>query len=350
MNSNAIVLIPAYQPDERLLEMVSGLLNARYREVVVVDDGSAATCRPIFENLALMPHCHVVKHAINLGKGRALKSGYNFILSHFGDIQTVITADCDGQHALSDINALSAILNGKQNTVALGVRKFEKDVPLKSSFGNFAIRAIFFLSTGQWISDTQTGLRGFTIDTLPLMMAPKGERYEYEMNVLLMLKQKGIELIEHPIQTIYIDNNAGSHFNPLIDSLRILAVIFTFIGASTVAAVFDVGIFLWLAYGFAFNPEYSFIAARIVSASLNFVLNRKLVFKAKGDPRGAIFRYACLVVFILVCSSLLIKLLTSLGWSPLAAKLVSDGALFLINFYIQRTFVFRPKRRPTISA
>jgi len=72
------------------------------------------------------------------------------------------------------------------------------------------------------LKDTQTGLRGIPIDELPWMLCLKGERYEYEMNMLIQAVKRKINIMEVNIQTIYLNNNSGSYYNTISDSLRIL--------------------------------------------------------------------------------------------------------------------------------
>ena len=181
-----VILIPAYKPDEGMLALLNALIaQKRYAGIVVVDDGSGSDYRPIFEAAEQMEGVVVVRHAVNQGKGRALKTGFNAIMNQWPEA-AVITADADGQHTPRDIARLADELDASDGkTIVLGKRGFGKGTPAKSLMGNTITRHVFALSTGKMIYDTQTGLRGIPASLLPEMMHIPGERYEYEMNMLL---------------------------------------------------------------------------------------------------------------------------------------------------------------------
>ena len=190
-----VVLIPAYKPEERLIKLSEKLLSEDFLEIVVVDDGSGEDFAPIFLKLKEMG-VTVLAHAINLGKGSALKTGFNFVATERPDAAGVVTADADGQHLVKDIKRVGEALLAQESTIVLGSRKFAGKVPLKSRFGNTITKAVFNLVSGEKIRDTQTGLRGFPASSLKDMLALKGSRYEYEMNVLLEASKFGLKLSE----------------------------------------------------------------------------------------------------------------------------------------------------------
>jgi glycosyltransferase involved in cell wall biosynthesis len=195
------VLIPAWQPDLALPALVAKLVERGFPAVIVVDDGSQS-CDPIFAALHAFDSVQVSRHAVNLGKGRALKTGFNHILVHLPLVQGVVTADADGQHTVDGIVDVALALNASRGRFVLGCRTFSTDVPLRSRFGNVLTRRIFSFVTGTKISDTQTGLRGFPRDLLPELLLLDGEKYEYEMTVLAHLCRNGKKPVEVPIETI----------------------------------------------------------------------------------------------------------------------------------------------------
>lgn len=212
--SGPVILIPAYNPDATLPGFVREL-SAAFREIVVVDDGSTEGCGYFLE-LEKIPRCKVLHHAVNRGKGAALKTGLGFI----GE-KDVITADADGQHTVQDIKKLAVRLRSHPDGLVLGVRSFKGNVPLRSRFGNFWTRIFFFLLTGIRIKDTQTGLRAIPAALVRRAMSIEGDRYEYEMAVLTDARNHPAKPSQVSIETIYRDNNAGSHFNPMKDTVRI---------------------------------------------------------------------------------------------------------------------------------
>lgn len=227
--TTTIVLIPAYQPGEALIESTNRLLNDGYT-VVVVDDGSGVDYRSVFKRLA--HSIHLVSHDTNRGKGAALKTGYRYIRDHFDDF-IIATADADGQHDASDIQKVAKAYKQHPGSLLLGSRTFEDgQVPLRSRFGNILTRKIFSLITKIRITDTQTGLRVFDASLIDFMIGVSGERFEYEMNVLLACSRAHVPIVELPIKTIYENGNNSSHFNPIKDSLTIYGQILKFSSAS----------------------------------------------------------------------------------------------------------------------
>ena len=337
------VLIPAWQPELRLMELVRGLVAAGFGWVVVVDDGSRAACAPLFAELAALERVVVLRHAVNLGKGRALKTGFNYVLNLAageGRLTGVVTADADGQHTPEDIVRVGEALLGAGERAVLGVRSFAGEVPLRSRVGNLLTRRVFAFLTGTKITDTQTGLRGLPLGTLPALLALDGERYEYEMTMLAHLCRGGPRPLEVPIATVYLDNNRGSHFDPVWDSMRIWFVLLRFYASSLLAAGLDLLLFtvcFWLTGAVLL----SVVVGRL-SSLVNFWVNRRFVFHNQGPVPGPLWRYYVLAVLVGAASyGLILTLHTYAGWPVLASKVCVDVLLSLVSFSAQRTFVFR---------
>ena len=91
-------------------------------------------------------------------------------------------------------------------------------MPLRSNFGNHVTRFVFYVTTGCKLHDTQTGLRAFQDTLIPKLLMIPGERYEYEMNVLMYFAKSKEKIIEEWIETVYLEKNESSHFNPIKDS------------------------------------------------------------------------------------------------------------------------------------
>ena len=336
-----VVLIPAYKPDMRLVSLVDELLAAEL-PVLVVDDGSQPEQKPVFDALAERG-IEVLRHAVNQGKGRAMKTGFNYLLLNHPELKGVVTADCDGQHTTRDILSVVNALREHPNDMIIGARKFTGKVPMKSLLGNKITCGIFWFATGIRITDTQTGLRGFPMNTLERMMRLPGERYELEMNMLLALKDLNIHHTEVPIETIYIDNNSGSHFNPLRDGLRIFKQIITYMCSSLASWAVDYGVYiLLLLLPLGLAEATCHVIARICSSLLNFKINQKAVFRVKSGKREFIM-YIAMVVIALGIGTPLLALLTNIGWNALIAKICVDLLLFFFNYLVQREVIF-PRR------
>ena len=335
------VLIPAYQPDARLPRLILELHRADpSSKIVVVDDGSGQKFSDIFEASATAG-AHVISYENNRGKGYALREGFTWIRDVAGDSpECVVTADADGQHTLNDIFRVGRTCTDTGKSV-LGVREFVGHVPARSRIGNTATSALFWLATGWKLKDTQTGLRAFPVALLPALLEVQGDRYEYELRVLLHLAKFRHPVTQIPIETIYEAGNPTSHFRPLQDSARIWAPLLKFAASSSVATVIDYVLVLVLnaLTGALFFPV---IAARLVSASVNFAMNRR-VFEATGVPlRRSALRYAALAVAVVAGSYTMLAVLTGIGIPLWIAKIIADTTMYLVSYSAQSRYVFAP--------
>jgi glycosyltransferase involved in cell wall biosynthesis len=218
------VIIPTYNPDNKLVKLVEGLTEAGFGRIVVVNDGSKSQCQKYFDKVRKLG-VYVINHKVNKGKGRALKTAFQYCINDDKCIG-VITVDGDGQHLVKDIYACAqAMLN--EDRVIIGTRDFDShEVPFRSRFGNSLTRFVFRVLCGIRISDTQTGLRAIPKRYLRRLASYQGERYEYETNMLLMMKKDNIKWSEVMISTVYLQDNESSHFNPIKDSWKIYKIIF----------------------------------------------------------------------------------------------------------------------------
>lgn len=335
------VLIPAYQPDARLPRLILELHRADpSTKIVVVDDGSGQKFSDIFEASATAG-AHVISYENNRGKGYALREGFTWIRDVASDSpECVVTADADGQHTLNDIFRVGRTCTDTGKSV-LGVREFVGHVPARSRIGNTATSALFWLATGWKLKDTQTGLRAFPVALLPALLEVQGDRYEYELRVLLHLAKFRHPVTQIPIETIYEAGNPTSHFRPLQDSARIWAPLLKFAASSGVATIIDYVLVLVLnaLTGALFFPV---IAARLVSASVNFAMNRR-VFEATGVPlRRSALRYAALAVAVIAGSYTILAVLTGIGMPLWIAKIIADTTMYLVSYSAQSRYVFAP--------
>lgn len=344
METTTAVLIPAYKPNERMLQLIEALKEAGFARMIVVDDGGGAAYAHIFERAAQLG-AEVLTHPVNRGKGAALKTGLSHILE--GEPCPVVTVDADGQHAPEDVRRVADKLKEASDALILGVRD-KSQMPLRSKFGNTMTCWTLGLISGLWIEDTQTGLRGLPQNSLRDMVSLSGDRYEYEMSMLLHARKSGMPVEQVVIKTIYIDNNVGSSFNVLRDSVLIYATLLrrliAFLGSSSLAAVIDLAVFTLL---HVIYPRYlivAVVAARAVSATVNYFVNRDLVFKARRDAKSAV-KYFALACVMMILSYLIIRLLTFLRIPTVPAKIIGDAMLLAFNYQVQRHIVFRNKKK-----
>lgn len=350
-----MAIVPSLNPDDALVEVVSSLISSGISNVIVVDDGSDEEHQKPFQ-IAKEAGCIVLKHEVNKGKGKALRTAFSYVVTNRTDIKAVITVDGDNQHTMHDIKSCIEKYRECPEYIVLGCRDFSApDVPPRSKFGNNLTRAVFRFACGLNISDTQTGLRCIPTQYLQGMLEIAGDRYEYETNMLLYMKEKAIPFCEVCIHTIYIDENSSSHFSPIRDSIRIYKVIFKFLMSSAWAAVVDLVLFAVLCHFLKGHFEKSVyilistIGARLVSSLCNFLINHKVVFKSDGQLRSSVGRYYILCVVQMMVSYSLVYLSSALfrigGGLLVAWKAVIDVILFFISFRIQKLWVFKNERK-----
>ena len=351
---HAAILIPSLEPDERLPAYIRKLAESGFGHIIVVDDGSSEAYQPVFSEVESIEHAEVLHHDVNHGKGVALKTGYRYILDNLPDTEAVITADADGQHTVADCIRLAEEVQKGEKALYLGSRDFSlPDIPPKSRSGNRITSVVFKLLYGQYLPDTQTGLRAFRKEELPFMIGVEGERFEYEMKVLIACSRAGIKMVPIKIETIYENENAGTHFHPIRDSFRIYRVILgsflKFMGSSLACVVLDQGIFNLLNLAVFVNGDKKSasvillctVAARAISATVNFLLNRNVVFGSRGNAGKAFIRYVALAVMIMLLSAGGTWLLGLTGMSSTAAKLIADTLLYFVSYRLQQQWVFK---------
>jgi len=349
---NCIVVIPALDPGPELPEYVSSLLALGARSVVVVDDGSAR--QAAFQALEGMEGCVLLRHAENRGKGRALKTAFAHILQNSAwEGAAVVTADADGQHSAQDVCAVGRAALEETDRLVLGVRDLTlPQVPARSKLGNRATSLAFHLLYGAQLEDTQTGLRGIPWGLLAWCGEIRGERFEYEMNMLIRAAREHKGLRQVVIQVIYYNNNEGSHLRTVRDAWRVFVVLISGLGWYTVSAAASAAadvLAFWLCSAVIFRPLsdlacywWSTLSARALSSSLNYTLNRRYVFGTR-PRRRTLARYYCLWACQLLCSYLLLLLLERLlpGIYPTVNKALGDIILAVCSYQIQMHWVFR---------
>lgn len=344
------IIIPSYEPDEKLIGLLKQLKEAGFKNIVVVDDGSGAEYMHFFEEAERIYGCSVLHHAVNQGKGRALKTAFNYCLGHFGGLPGAVTADSDGQHSPECILLCAEALLAHPGSLILGCRCFEgEDVPARSEFGNKCTRVVMKYLTGIMVSDTQTGLRGISSLFMKQLLKVKGERFEFETNMLLETKTKKIPIVEVPIRTIYLEENKTSHFNPVRDSVKIYLIFGKFLFSSLSSSVVDLALFTLFCFllrdrrwGSITYVMAATAFARILSALYNYLLNLKVVFQSESPVKSSLPRYVLLAVVQMSLSAVIVGYLcTVFKGAEVLVKIPVDVLLFFLSFLIQREFVYR---------
>ena len=351
------VIIPAYHPDERLVKLTAEVLSLGYG-VVVIDDGSGPDYASVFE--ALDNRVVLLRHEKNRGKGAGIKTGLSYVQEEnrkssdeFEQIRFVCIMDADGQHLPADMERVMTTAEEHPHGLTLGVREVNKKMPFRSRLGNALTRNIFHLLTSSKVSDTQTGLRAFSVDLIPAMLQVEGNRYEYEMGVLAYVARNHLGFTEVPIATLYEDRqNSTSHFRIIRDSLLIYKGLFIFAGSSFFSFLVDYVLFLSLVFILRNHSDTEVvpvdvianILARFVSGTVNYLLNCRVVFRRKPSFKTA-GEYALLAVTMLAANTGVLYLwkLTPLPIS--VCKLFTEICMFLANYLVQKKWIFKKKKK-----
>ena len=359
--SKISVVLPSLDPDEKLIAVVDGLLEHGFTDIILVNDGSKQENLHYFLDLAAQhPEINLLHHEVNKGKGAALKNAFRWFLENRPDSLGVVTVDGDNQHHPEDTRACCENLLSTGH-VTLGCRDFTlSHVPPRSRFGNQTTSAIFKIFVGMTLSDTQTGLRAIPRSVLKQFCEVSGDRFEYETNMLLAMKQQGIPFDEVKIRTVYIEENKSSHFHPIRDSWRIYKLIlkhfFRYTASSIVSALVDNGLFALLSAllnGILSGAALTAVCtagARVVSSLLNFFMNQKLVFRTNTDTKKAMLRYYLLAVPQMAAQMLLtqgVYVLFGIGDDQTLVRTLIYAlvmtVLYIASFMIQQRWVFAAK-------
>jgi len=360
--SNVCVVLPSLDPDTKLLTVIDGLLEYGFTDIILVNDGSKTENLHYFDTAAAHPEVTLLHHAVNRGKGAALKTAFDYVLKNRPEAAGVVTVDGDNQHHPEDTRACAMHML-QSGRLTLGVRNFSlPQVPARSRSGNRITSFVFKIFVGMTISDTQTGLRAIPMADLRLLTTIAGDRFEYETNMLLAMKEHSIPFDEVSIRTVYIEENKSSHFRAVRDSWRIykliLAHFFKFTASSLISSVVDVALYttftpLFLEYlrSNELTTIVSTICARIISSILNFWMNKRLVFHSRTNTGAAMGKYFALAVPQMLAQGLLTQALYTLlgiSYSPLLQGLIYClvmVVLFAASFMIQQRWVFADQKK-----
>ncbi len=325
------VLIPALKPSGQLLGVVSALTaDPRVRQIILVNDGSPPAHDAIFAEASANPKVVFLKHAENLGKGAALRTGMNHFLCHT-TTGVLVTADADGQHLPEDILAVGQRALDAPGVLVMGSRAFSGDVPFRSQFGNTLTRWVFRMVSGHKLTDTQTGLRAIPRTLMQELLHFRNNGYDFEMEMLVAASHRRVPIQQVRIATVYIENNRDSHFNPLLDSLRIYMVFVRHLLRTAQAQVVDFVVFLGvLLSGGGLLPA-------AISGRASACAWLLAGWKVRLRPASVVTRQTLWLLVTGVLSYYAVCFLVfNWAWRILPAKLLVEAALFLGTMGVRR--------------
>ncbi len=342
---NSVILIPAYEPDEKLINLINEISGLPFYNIIIVNDGSSKKCACIFDEIRDKFDCIIINHSENKGKGIALKTGMREILKMDNKVIGCITVDADGQHLPKDILKIGEVFENNNHSLIVGCRDFQSEkVPIKNKIGNLITRDIFKFATGKYISDTQTGLRAIPREAMDGFCELLGDRYELEMNMLMDAAKKDMDIKEVPIDTVYIDDNRSSHFNKLTDSFKIYREILKFCFSFLFCSMLDLILYITL---FVFFSQFTilpriFIAvllARVISKTFYFVMDKNDYLFDKGIIDIEFLKYAFAVFSQIIMSFFILYGLYLLGVKQvLLSKILAEFIIFIV-LYLFKNFI-----------
>jgi len=338
-------VIPAYNPDENLINVVNEILTKSNNKIFIIDDGSRDESENIFQVFCdeeKYNNVILLKHAVNLGKGAALKTVFNYILVNYSYIKGVVTLDSDGQHSIDDCLKILRRLEENNDAFVLGHRTFSKDIPLKSYVGNNISKFIYKIILGRDFKDTQTGLRALGREFMKECLKIKSNRFEFETEQLALAVNRRIDIMEVPIQTIYIENNKASSFRPLVDSFKIYFVLFRYGLSSIITAVVDFIVFV-ISLSFGANVFVANMLARTVSIGVQFILLDRYVFYSKAKIINFVLFASYVYIMGILSAMTQIGIINHFETSILVTKILVEGILFFVNFAVLRLYIFTKK-------
>jgi glycosyltransferase involved in cell wall biosynthesis len=208
-----IALIPAYNEERFIADVVRDAL--KYLPVVVIDDGSSDRTAAVAEEAG----AEVIRHKVNSGKGVALNTGFDLAVQRGAD--AAITLDADGQHDPDELPLFVEAFRAGRGDLIIGQRRFDQ-MPPRNQFGNRVGTFLLTRAMGQPVPDNQSGYRLHSRDIMRTCR-PTSARFEAEVEILLRAQMAGFKIAWVPIKTIY--NDKVSHFHPVRDSARFLAMV-----------------------------------------------------------------------------------------------------------------------------
>ncbi len=355
---NVAIIIPVLNPDEKTTKFIDKLLEEDFKNIIVIDDGSNQESQKYFDEIRNHPECTVLVHEVNRGKGAALKTAFSYLAKNRPDIEAAVTADGDGQHDTKSIKNCLEKFEENKEAVIFGGREFsdKETIPWQSRYGNKISSVVYNFSCGIKLKDTQTGLRVIPSSCFERFSELKGDRYEYETQMIMDIAANNIPYYEVPIATIYINDNESSHFNYVKDSVKIYLVVLKnlvkFLCNSLVSWLIDEGFYYLFLTVLAGSHEkrtlLAILFARILSSIVNYALNRKTVFKSHESVWKTVLKYYALAACMLAISmglvdTFAVKILKVDGFLSVIVKCVVDIVLFALSYTVQRKWVFKKK-------
>ena len=361
MESNAVIVIPALNPPSSFVSYAEALRMEGFSRIVVVNDGSRTDKLPVFFKLKRLG-VTVVDHPHNRGQGAALRTGFQYYLDHFqGQSDGVITLNADRQIPPSDVVRIASSLHNEQAmgsfALVVGTRNLEgKNVTDYDYNMGGVMKLLYHMLMGVRLNDPLSGVFGIPDLRVRQCLEIGSDGYAYATSMTMSFEKIGF--LQVPVSYANYEEGVEPAFRKIPDTIRILYTIFkkfiVYSITSVGASILDVIMFgIFHSITFRGNPMaiiYSTICARVISASVNYLLTKHFVFHFKSDSAqettksaGAFF---VLTAMQCICSALIVSAMKMLlGGSAVGIKVIVDTTLFFVSYKIQHKYIFKDDRQ-----
>lgn len=355
------IIIPSYNPDVKLSMLVDELIMSGFSDIIIVDDGSDFGIKNVesaFDYVKKKAECTVLHHPTNLGKGMALKTGFKFCVHNRAKDTLIVTTDDDGHYSVSSMKACVELYEEKfmdESPVLIASRDFKAGTysTKRRVFNKIAGMAMTYLC-GVDVSDVQTGLRLIPAKYLRKLLDIEGERFDYEVNMLVELKYNNIKTVENIIPMERETILKYADYNPIWDICRLIAVMLKYAVSSLAATALDVVVFYLIILMMddtlldidkSAGMLLATFVARVISSTFNCIVNKRTVFKSDEPMKRVIVKFYIFSLFRAAISyGMVLGASYVLGsyadTATVIVKLIVDLILFFAGYGIQKKFIF----------
>ena len=361
VESNAVIVIPALNPPASFVSYVEALKQEGFQNIIIVNDGSRTDKLPVFFKVKRLGAV-VIHHTQNLGQGAALRTGFEYYQEHFqGQTDGVITLNADRQILAADVSKIASSLHNEQAmgsfALVVGTRNLDGKNVSDYDYNMGGVMKLFYhMLMGVRLNDPLSGVFGIPDIRVQQCLEVEGDGYSYVTSLTMSFEKIGF--VQVPVGYAPYEDGAEPSFRKIPDTVRILYTIFKkfilYSITSVSASILDVILFgIFTSVTFRGNPMaiiYGTILARVISASVNYLLTKRFVFQFKSvsaqettKSAGAFF---ALTAMQCICSALLVSAMKMLlGGSAVGIKVLVDAMLFFVSYKIQHKYIFKDDRK-----
>ncbi len=361
MESNAVIVIPAYNPPASFSQYVNDLVDEGFSRIVIVNDGSRTDKLPVFFKVKRLGAV-VIDHKQNLGQGAALRTGFQYYMDHYqGQSDGVITLNADRQLPAADAAKIASSLHNEQEmgsfALVVGTRNLlGKNVSDYDYNMGGVMKLLYHMLMGVRLNDPLSGVFGIPDMRVAQCLDIGGDGYSYATSMTMSFEKIGF--LQVPVSYVNYEEGVERSFRKVKDTIWILFTIFKkfifYSVTSLSASILDVILFgIFTSVTFRGNPMaiiYSTICARVISASMNYLLTKHFVFHFKSDSAqettksaGAFFLLSAMQC---ICSALVVSAMKFLlGGNVIGIKVLVDAILFFVSYKIQHKYIFKDDKK-----